>query len=103
LITADEAQAGVTGKRAGQQTGFAEHLKAVAYPKHRKAFAGRRDDLSDHRGKAGDGTGAQVIAVGEAAGKDDRVNPAKIRIGVPERDRFAAGKRNGAQGVAIVE
>ena len=42
-----------------------------------------------HRREAGDGAGAQVVAVGEAAGDDDRVDALEVAVAVPELDRVA--------------
>ena len=42
-----------------------------------------------HRSEAGDRAGAQVVAVGEAAGDDDRVDPGEVRVAVPDQPRLA--------------
>ncbi len=103
LIAADEAQPGIAGERTGQQPGLAQHLETVADAEHRQPVVGRLHDLRDHRGEARDGAGAQVIAVGKAAGQHDRVDAVKLGIGVPERHRLRAGEGHGAQGITVVE
>jgi hypothetical protein len=42
-----------------------------------------------HRSEPGDGAGTQVVAVGEAAGNDDRVDALQVTVGVLEQDGFA--------------
>ena len=66
-------------QRAGQQAGLGEHLEAVADADDRAAGGGEVGDRVHHRREAGDGAGAQVVAVGEAAGDDDRVDVAPSR------------------------
>ena len=53
--------------------------------------------------EAGDRAAAQVVAVGEAAGQDHRVDAVQVGVGVPERDRLGAGDADRAQRVAVVE
>ena len=87
-----EAQVGVGQQRAGQQMRLAEHLEAVADPQHEPAVAGELDHRL-HRGReAGDRAGAQVVAVGEAAGDDDRVGAAQVAVA---RARSARRRRRG--------
>ena len=64
----------IAQQRAGEQARFDEDLKAVADAKHESAL-GREflHGLHDGR-KARDGAAAQIIAVGEPAGKDDRIH-----------------------------
>ena len=73
---AQELQARVLLQRARQQMRFGEHLEAVADADDRTA--GRREfgDRVHHRREARDRARAQVVAVGEAAGHDDRVDAA---------------------------
>ena len=62
-----------------------------------------RDDVL-HQGRAGrDGAGAQVVAVGEAAGEDDGVDVLEVVVGVPERDGFTPGQAHRAGGVDVVQ
>ena len=46
---------------------------------------------------------AQVVAVGEAARQDDRVDALEVVVAVPQRDRLAAGDAYGALRVDVVE
>ena len=48
---------------------------------------GELGDRVHHRREAGDRAGAQVVAVGEAAGHDDRVDAADRRVAVPAASR----------------
>ena len=67
-LLADVLEAGVAHQRAGQQAGLAEDLEAVADAHHEAAGVGKPAyRLHDWR-EARDGAGAQVVAVGEAAG-----------------------------------
>ena len=75
-LAAHEAQRGVGQQRAGQQAGLAQHLEAVADAEHRTALGGEPRDRVHHRREAGDRAGAQVVAVGEAAGHDHGVDAA---------------------------
>ena len=49
--------------------------------------AANSPDRVHHRREAGDRAGAQVVAVGEAAGDDDRVDAVRSCLAVPERAR----------------
>ena len=66
------------------------------------SFAAAITDVHDRR-EPGDRAAAQVVAVGEAAGQDDRVDAVQIGIAVPQRDGFAAGHSHRARRVAVVE
>ena len=50
-------------------------------------------DLGHHRREARDRADAQVVAVGEAAGDDDGVHAAQVRVGVPQQRRLAGATR----------
>jgi hypothetical protein len=93
----------VAGQRARQQARLAEHLEAVADAEHRQAPAGALDDVLHQRRAGGDGAGAQVVAVGETAGEDDRVDVLQVVVGVPERDRLAAGQSHGPRRIDVVQ
>jgi len=83
-LLADVLEAGVAHERAGEQAGFREDLEAVADAEDQAATVGEAlDRLHDGR-EAGDGAGAQVIAVGKAAGDEDSVDAAKVFRVVPE-------------------
>src|SRR6202035_5507833 len=83
-VRVDEPQARVPGERAWQQVRLAEDLEAVAYAEYRQPRLGRGYQLAHHGGEPGDRTAAQVVAVREAAGEDDRVNAAHVAVRVPE-------------------
>ena len=74
---AQEGEAPVLLEGAGQQMRFGEHLKAIANPDHRAAFGRKGRHRRHDRREAGDGTGAQVVTVGETAGQDYRIHIAE--------------------------
>jgi hypothetical protein len=88
-LAADEAQAGVGQERPGQQARLAQDLEAVADPEHRTALARERDDGLHHRREARDRADAKVVAVGEAAGDDDRIDAVQVAVAVPQEHRLA--------------
>ena len=79
----------VRQQRPGQQARLAQNLEAVADPEHDPAGAGELGDLLHHRRKARDRARAQVVAVGEAAGHDHRVDALEISVRVPQDHRLA--------------
>ena len=83
-VLAVEPQVAVAQHRAGQQPGLEQHLEAVADAEHRPAapreLAHRRHDRREPRDRAG----AQVVAVGEAAGQDDDVGALQVGVLVPD-------------------
>ena len=103
LVAADERAVVVADESAGQQVRLAQDLEAVADAQHRHAALGRRDDLGHDGGEAGDGSGAQVVAVGEAARQDDGVDALEVVVAVPQRDRLATRDAYGALRVDVVE
>ena len=66
--SAQEFQAAVLLQRSRQQSRFGEDLKAVADAHDGTALAGEPADGCHDGAEAGDGAGAQVVAVGEPAG-----------------------------------
>src|SRR5438445_725920 len=56
---------------------------SVSVPKQR-AGLGEASDRSHHRGEPRDRAGAKIVAVGEAAGNDDRVYVREHRFLVPD-------------------
>ena len=88
-LAADEAQRGVGQQRARQQARLAQDLEAVADAEHRAAVAGELDDRLHDRREARDRAGAQVVAVGEAAGDDDASTPCRSRSPCHSSDRLA--------------
>jgi hypothetical protein len=62
----------------GKELRLAQDLEAVADPRHRAARARERAHLAHDGALRGDGAGAQVVAVAEAAGKEDGVHPLQV-------------------------
>src|SRR3984885_1844228 len=92
-LAKDELQREVGQQRTGQELRLAQDLEAVADPEHEPALARERLDLGHHRGKACDRPRAQVVAVGEAARDDHRIDPLEVVIGVPQEHGFADARR----------
>jgi len=99
-LAAEETQALVAQHGAGKQSGFEQNLESVADAEDHAAGTREAADRFHHRGKAGDGAGAQVIAEGKAAGDDDGVEAGDFFGLVP--DEFDRLVDNGADGVASV-
>ena len=101
-LPADEAQLDVPQQRPRQQPRLAEHLEAVADPQHRRPARGHLRHRLHRRGEAGDRAGPQVVAVGEAAGDDDRRRrPSRSRLSC-QTSRASPDQRAGVQGVPLV-
>src|SRR4051812_13989759 len=103
LVAADELAVVVADERPRQQVALAQNLKAVADSEHRHAGVGGRDDVLHHRREPGDRAAAQIVAVREAAGQDDRLDAFEVVLAMPQRDRLAAAEGHGTAGVAVVE
>ncbi len=83
-LLADVALIAIAHEGAREEAGFAEDLKAVADTQDEAAGCGElRDGLHDG-GELGDGAGAEVVAIGEAARDEDGVAVLEIVRGVPE-------------------
>ena len=67
-----ELQRRVAQHGAWQQASLEQHLEAVADAQHQAAARGEPLDAGHDRREARDRAGAQMVAVGEAAGQDDR-------------------------------
>jgi hypothetical protein len=93
----------VADQGAGQQVRLAQDLEAVADAEHRHATLGRRDDLGHDGREAGDRTGAQVVAVREAARQDHSIDALEVVVTVPQRNGLAAGDAYGALRVDVVQ
>ena len=63
----------VSCERAREQSGFAEDLEAVADPYNKTAFAGEGTDRLHHAREFRDGTGAQIVSIGETSRYDNCV------------------------------
>jgi hypothetical protein len=103
LVSADELAVIVADQRSGQEVGLAQDLEAVADPEHRQPLLSTRDHRAHHRCETRDRAATQVVAVGEAAGQDDRVDSSQVLVTVPQRDRLVARKAYGARRVHVVE
>ena len=86
----------VDQQRARQQSRLAEDLEAVADAEHEPALVGELDHRLHHRREAGDRAGAQIVAVGEAAGDDDGVDALQVAVAVPEQLGLADAQRRRA-------
>ena len=86
-LPADEAQSGIAHERAWEQARLAQNLKAVAYAQHRSARLREPRHGAHHRRKAGDGSGAQVIAIRKAAGQQDGVKAGNVLRLMPDEFR----------------
>ena len=96
-LPTDEAQADVRQQRARQQPSLAQHLKAVADPEHEPAAVREaRHGLHDRR-EARDRADAQVVAVGEAARHDDRLDAVQVRSPCHSNWALAPGTRSQAR------
>ncbi len=82
----DEREPGVPHQRAGQQVGLAQDLEAVADAEHRAAVGRVALHRLHDRAEPGDGAGAEVVAVAEAAGQDHDVRALKAGVAVPDED-----------------
>lgn len=96
-----EAEPSVLLQRAGQQTGFAEHLEPVADAEHRSTLLGERGHRLHDRGEAGEGAGPQVVAVGEPAWQNQRVESGHGGDPVPEEVGRAAQSPYGQHGIVL--
>src|ERR1043166_362148 len=79
-----ELEAGVAKEGSRQQPGFAGDLETVADGDDRSAAFSVRHAFGHDRTEAGDGAGAQVVAVAEPARKNDDIRAGEIVILVPE-------------------
>jgi hypothetical protein len=101
-VAALEAEVRVAREGAGQEAHLSQDLKAVAdaddgATAFREGLEGRHDGR-----EARDGAGAQVVAVGEAAGHDDGVRVSEGRFFV--KDVSGVGAKDvpcGVEGVPI--
>ena len=81
---ADEPQAPVAAQGPVQQMGLGQGLEAVADAQHQSAAVREGGHFLHDGAEAGDGSGAQVVAVGETAGQDDAVGALEVVVLVPE-------------------
>src|SRR5205823_1482045 len=83
-VAADEVQVAVAYQSAGQQSRLAQYLKAVADAEDEAATVGELPDRGHDGREARERARAQIIAVGEAAGDDDRVVSREVCVAVPD-------------------
>src|SRR6185437_11568609 len=101
-LATEETQARIARHCAGQQARFEQNLESIADAENqparvRKSFHGFHD-----RRKARDGAGAEVVAIGEAAGQDDRIHAGDfLRLMPDELDWFAEYAADGVKRVMV--
>src|SRR2546426_6306076 len=79
-----ELETSVTHQRAGQQSRLTQNLEPIADAEYGTARARVSGHRAQHRRKAGNGPGAKIIAVAEAARQDDRIRLLQVGIAVPD-------------------
>ena len=85
----------------GSRRGLAQDLEPVADAEHRSPAARELAHGVHDRREARDRPDAEVVAVGETAGKDHGVDAAQVAVAVPE-DLGVAEAAAGEQGVDLV-
>src|SRR5882762_4809011 len=101
-VAANKTQTSVAHHRPGKQARFAENLEAVADAQNHAAAIGEFLDGFHDRGKARDGAGAQIIAVGKSTGQDDSIAIREIFGLVPDEfDRFVQNVADGVKRVVV--
>src|SRR5438445_13711658 len=83
-VLAHKGRGSVSQHGSWKQSRFQQDLKPVADAKDQPAGLGEASDRSHHRGEPRNRAGAKIVAVGEAAGNDDRVYMREHRFLVPE-------------------
>src|SRR6476659_8368495 len=83
-VPADKAQTGIAHHSAREQTCLAQNLETVAYAENHAATLGEFFDRLHDRRKTGNGTGAQIVAVGKSAGQNDGVAASQVLRLVPD-------------------
>src|SRR5207249_1910050 len=72
-VAADELQAAIADEGAWQKTSLDEDLEAVTDSQDEAAIPCKLADGAHHGRELGDGSAAEIVAIGEASGKDDGV------------------------------
>ena len=83
--TAHELQSAIAQQRAGKQAALHQNLESVADAQHQSAVGREFLHCAHHRRKFGDGAATKIVAVGEAAGQDHRVDVAQRGRVVPDQ------------------
>src|SRR5918995_3376711 len=78
-----------------------EDLEAVADAEDRASCFRELLQWDHDLREAGDGTRAEVVAIGEAAGYDHGVHALEVGVGVPELDCVRAHPLHAVQGVPV--
>ena len=73
----------VSRQRAGKKMGLTQNLEPVADTEHGHAAMCSVDDGAHHRREASDRTTPQVVPIGEATWKNNRVDVLHVVITVP--------------------
>ena len=89
-FAADEFQISVAHQRAGQQAGFDQNLEAVADAQHQAAVRRELPHRRHDGRKLRDRAAAQIVAIGESAGQDHRIDIAQGWRIVPDEFRRLA-------------
>jgi hypothetical protein len=101
-VAADETEAGVAHHGSGKQAGFEEDLETVADAEDEAAGFGELGDGAHDGGETGDGAGAEIVAVGEAAGEDDGVAIVEVLGLMPDEfNGLLEDVADGVEGVVI--
>jgi hypothetical protein len=75
----------VADQRAGEQAGFTQDLKPVAYAKHKPTIGREGLNRFHYRTEPGDGAGPQIIAITEAARDDYGIGSSQGVVFVPNQ------------------
>ena len=92
LVFADEVEAFVANEGAGEESALAEDLKAIADAKDGATGSGETFYRLHDRREAGDGSAAEVVAVGESSRNDDGIEAGERGILVPDEVGGGTGK-----------
>jgi hypothetical protein len=92
---AHERQTLVPSQGSREQARLAQDLEAVADAHHRAAPLGVLPDGVHHPSEPGDGSGPEVITVGEATRKDDGIGTGQVIVAVPDRHRLSTHQLDG--------
>src|SRR6266436_1743475 len=89
-VVADKVQISISNQRSWKQAGLTQDLKTIANAQHQIAFCGKRFHRIHDGGKTGQRSSAQIVAVRKAAGNDQGIVTAQVRIAVPDKiDRLS--------------
>jgi hypothetical protein len=89
-LAAREFEPPVADQGAGQEAALDEDLESVADAQDQAAFSGKSPDRPHNGGKLGNGSAAQIIAVGKPPREDNGIYITKIVGVVPDEVRLLA-------------